>query len=246
MLEDANNSDSQKIEVKNKSLEKTGIEVSKPTNKVMESIYPTPMRGIGTAAQVHAKQDSESAPEKPAESAVVSAAEPNPPILPATAGNGQESLAVVKTLSKRGLEYLLATILLWSLALSLTAVLIFLIYGKNYFSVMSIAASISLVSLPFFIYLTLRLKKAEIADPTLRTESSRRRLAQFSQILSFSICFINSITFLDHLFQLIGGGTDEQITQATLSYLSVMLVSGGIFAYYWLSSRLSKLNGIGQ
>ena len=97
-----------------------------------------------------------------------------------------------------------------------------------------------LVSGPIFAYLFLRLKKAELLDPSLRFDPSKRRTTQLTQVFTFIVCVANLIGFIYVVINKIGGGNGMSIGKAFLNMLAVLIIVGGIFAYYWMDEHLTQ------
>lgn len=168
-----------------------------------------------------------------------------PPML--QADRAQTPIAVVQTLTTRGVEYYLMLISLAVSAASLGAVLhniateLFSDASSYSFAggMMSFAGAALLVSLPLFILFFLRLKKAELTNPSLLADPSRRRAIQIALIVTFVAGIISAIGFVFALFNL-SYGTAEEETNVGLTIADLVitvLIVGGIFTYYWLDSH---------
>src|SRR3989338_7106899 len=94
-----------------------------------------------------------------------------------------EPVPVVRVLSVRGVEYTMMTIALWFSATGLAWALLNLLNGSYNFSFLVVPVSILISSLPLFALFFIRLKRAELANPALRFEPSKRRLSQMTQVL---------------------------------------------------------------
>jgi hypothetical protein len=140
---------------------------------------------------------------------------------------------VVQVLSPRGVEYVFLTISLLSGALGLIIALLSLVNGETSFAVLSFPVSLLIVSLPIFAWLFLRLKDAELRNPALRLDASKRRSTQFIQIVSFMTSFFSLIGLLTAIFAKISGNFDGSMIKAFANVLVLVVVSGGILAYYW-------------
>ncbi len=146
---------------------------------------------------------------------------------------------VVNVLSPRGVEYVFLAITLFSGAIGLVTALLALVNGQTSFSVLAFPTAVLLVSVPIFALLFLRLKNAELSDPSLRLDASKRRTTQFIQIVSFVVCFFTLIGFLVFIFSKISGDYDGSLVKAFLNVLVILIVSGGILAYYWRDEHRS-------
>lgn len=144
-----------------------------------------------------------------------------------------QPVAVVKTLSVRGLEYLFMSVALWFGATGLTWTLLAIANGVSSFASLALPVTFLLVSLPIFALFFVRLKKAELANPALRFDPSKRRLSQITQVFAFLACFINVITFVYMMLSKIAGDGDVSVGKAVLNLLIILAVAGGLLAYYW-------------
>lgn len=159
-----------------------------------------------------------------------------PPTMSSQAGS-DNPIPVVKVLSVRGVEYLFMSIFLWLCAGSFIGLILSLINGQTGFANLSFPLSMLIVSLPGFALLFLRLKKAELDDPKLRLDASKRRLTQATQLLAFLTCLINVITFVYLILQKIGGEGKLELGKAIINMLVILIVAGGILVYYWFDER---------
>lgn len=151
----------------------------------------------------------------------------------------KDPVPVVKVLSVRGVEYGMMSITLWVLASTLAWLLLNLVNGSRSFDYLVVPTSALVVCLPFFAWLFLRLKKAELANPSLVHEPSRRRWSQTTQFVAFVAVLINLIVFVYQMLSRFG--TDkkpsETILKQTLSMLVVLAIAGGILVYYWVEDH---------
>ncbi len=143
------------------------------------------------------------------------------------------SQPVVNVLSPRGIEYVFLTIALFTAAIGLGSALISLVNGQTNFDVLSFPVASLVVSLPVFAFLFLRLKKSEMQDPSLKHEASKRRATQFTQITSFVVCFFTLIGFISTIFAKMAGQYHGSLIKIFLDVLAVLLIAGGLLAYYW-------------
>lgn len=147
----------------------------------------------------------------------------------------QESVVpmpVVQVLSPRGVEYVMLTISLFTGAIGLVSVLLCLINGQTSLISLSLPVSLLIVGLPLFAALFLRLKKAELINPDLKLDQSKRRSTQATQIISFIVSLFTVVGLFVSVFAAISG-TAEGIGKAIASAFIVLIVFGGILAYYW-------------
>jgi len=141
---------------------------------------------------------------------------------------------VVKVLSPRGVEYVFLTVTLFTAAAGLISALIALVNGKTDFGVLEFPTAILVVSVPIFAWLFLRLKKAEVNNPSLRQEPSKRRSTQYIQIVSFVICLFTLIGMLTAIFSKMSGSFgSESLMKLILDAVVILAVLGGILLYYW-------------
>jgi hypothetical protein len=150
-----------------------------------------------------------------------------------TQPTSDQPVPVVKVLSVRGVEYLFMSICLWLSAGSFTGLLLALLNGQAGFAALSFPLSLLLVTLPGFALLFLKLKKAELSNPALRLDASKRRLSQITQTLAFITCLANLVTFVYIVLQKIGGNGTTSLGKTIINSLVILGVAGGILAYYW-------------
>lgn len=147
--------------------------------------------------------------------------------------NGIVPVPVVRVLSPRGVEYVFLIIALFTSAIALGSILISLVNGQYGFSVLSYPVAGLVVALPVFALLFLRQKKAELNDPSLKLDASKRRSTQFTQIVSFVISFFTLIGFIGIIFANLGGSFKSSMVKTFLDVLVVEVIAGGILFYYW-------------
>jgi len=167
------------------------------------------------------------------------------PSAPPASGLGDSTdplrpIAVVRVLSPVGVEYVFLTFTLFTGAIGLAAALLSLVNGKADFSVLAFPTATLVVSVPVFAYLFLRLKKMELLQPNLRFDPSKRRSTQFTQIVSFVVCLFTMIGLVFAIFASIGGQSSVPVGKALLDALCVLVVAGGILAYYWRDEHKAR------
>ncbi|HET8709109.1 MAG TPA: DUF5671 domain-containing protein, partial [Candidatus Saccharimonadales bacterium] len=140
---------------------------------------------------------------------------------------------VVQVLSVRGVEYFLFTVMLWSAAIDLGWILLALVNGGAHFDILAYPVASLIVGLPIFGFLFLRLKEAELANPQLKLEPSKRRLTQITQIVSFLVCFFNLVAFVYLILSKVSGQLQMSFGKMCLDVLIILVIAGGILAYYW-------------
>jgi amino acid transporter len=144
-----------------------------------------------------------------------------------------QPIPVVRVLSPTGIEYVFLTITLFTSATALIAVLVSLVNAKIDFAVLAFPAAALVITLPIFAFFFLRLKKMEVHRPEQKLDPSKRRSTQFTQIVAFIVCLFTIIGFVFDIFSKIGGQSGPSIGKAALDALSVLIVAGGILAYYF-------------
>lgn len=142
---------------------------------------------------------------------------------------------VVRVLSMRGVEYGMMTFMLWFGAAALIWILVSLVQGGSSasFASQSFPLATLLVSLPVFAFFFLRLRRAELANPSLRYEASKRRFSQLTQFVAFFTCFFNIVALVYTLVGIAGGSEVNSVGKTVGSTAIVLAVAGGILAYYW-------------
>ncbi len=140
---------------------------------------------------------------------------------------------VVKVLSPRGVEYVFLIVTLFAAAISLVSLLIAIVNSQYGFAVLSFPVSALVVSVPLFSLLFLRLKRAELTDPAAKLDASKRRSTQFTQIVTFLVCFLSLIALVTIIIEKIGSNFSSSLFKAIMDVLVVEVVSGGILFYYW-------------
>jgi divalent metal cation (Fe/Co/Zn/Cd) transporter len=142
-------------------------------------------------------------------------------------------MPVVQVLSPRGVEYVFLTINLFTAAAGLISVLLALVNGKADFNVLAFPVALLVVSVPLFALLFLRLKKAELRDPSLRADASKRRSTQFTQVVAYLVVFFSLIGLVTAGFAKASGDFKSSFLKVCLDVLVLVVVAGGILAYYW-------------
>ncbi len=147
--------------------------------------------------------------------------------------NDVTPMAVVQVLSTRGVEYTMMMLCLWLLAGSLIWVLLALVNGAAHYDILTFPVSLMIVCVPIFAWFFLRLKKAELANPALKLDPSKRRLTQFTQVIAFAACLFNLIAFVYLLMSKMAGHAAPSIWKDFVNLAVILVVAGGILAYYW-------------
>lgn len=145
---------------------------------------------------------------------------------------------VVQVLSPRGVEYVMLTIALFTAAIGLTAILLCLVNGQTGLMSLSLPVSLLIVGLPIFAGLFLRLKKAELNNPSLKLDQSKRRSTQTTQIISFVVSLFTVVGLLVSIFAAISGSAGD-VGKGIASALITLIIFGGILAYYWWDEHRS-------
>lgn len=148
-----------------------------------------------------------------------------------------EPMPVVKVLSVRGVEYAMMTIVLWFSAATLGWLLLNAVNGSANFNYLVVPLSGLLVSLPIFALLFIRLKRAELATPSLKLEPSKRRFSQLTQIIAFLVVLINLSVFVYDILKKLASHPATSLTKASLNLVIVSGIAGGILLYYWFDEH---------
>jgi hypothetical protein len=149
----------------------------------------------------------------------------------------EPSVPVVKVYSVRGVEYGLMTFMVHAGAAGLIWCLLALVNGEAGFDSLAFPVAVLLSALPVFGYLFLRLRKAELADPKLRFEPSKRRWSQLTQFITFFACFFNLVGFIYTLVSKMGGDDSGSLAKSFGSFDVVLVVAGGVIAYYCMDEH---------
>lgn len=169
-----------------------------------------------------------------------------PPEPPATAKLEQTSSAqpvpVVKVLSVRGVEYGMMTIALLISASTVAWIILNMLNGSRGFDAVVIPTSALIVCLPVLAVLFIRLKRAELADPNLKLDPSKRRWSQLTQFLAFIACLVNLIYFVYAVLQHTSGGSAPSIGKTLINLIVVLVIAGGILSYYWFDEHRAWRN----
>jgi len=148
-----------------------------------------------------------------------------------------QPVAVVRVLSVRGVEYLMMSLALWIGAFSFAGMLLTLINGGHSFDVLAFPISVLVVAVGLFTFFFLRLKKAEVQNPALRFDPSKRRLSQTTQVLSYLAIFVSLVGIVYTLIAKMAGSLEQTLWKLVLDFVVVLAVAGGILAYYWLDEH---------
>jgi hypothetical protein len=149
-------------------------------------------------------------------------------------------VAVVKVLSVRGVEYGMMTIALWIGASTLAWIALNMLNGSKGFSYVVVPTSALVVCVPIFGLLFMRLKRAELANPSLRLDPSKRRWSQITQMLAYLACLINLIFFVYTVLQHFSADKPKPITKALINLVVILVIAGGILRYYWVDEHRSR------
>ena len=142
-------------------------------------------------------------------------------------------IAVVRVLSTRGVEYGMMTIALWVSAITLAWVILNMANGGGGFDTLVVPTASLVICVPVFGLFFLRLKKAELAKPSLRLDPSKRRWSQTSQFLAYISLLVNFIYFVYSLLLHVSGGKGPAITKSLINLVVVLVIAGGVLLYYW-------------
>lgn len=192
--------------------------------KTPNDIYPDASKGIGAKPSQSWQVGSDTAPETAEQTSLAYS-------------NTDKPVPVVHVLSVRGVEYTMMTLALWFGAAALIWILLGLVNSQNSFDFLAFPVSLLLVSMPVFALFFIRLRRAELANPALRLEASKRRLSQITQILAYIVCLFNIVGFVYVVMSKLGGTESVSIGKAALNIAVVLLVTGGILVYYWFDEH---------
>jgi hypothetical protein len=140
---------------------------------------------------------------------------------------------VMQVLSPRGVEYVFLTISLFTAAIGLTSGLLASLNGQIKYTTLSFPSALLIVGLPIFGWLFLRLKKAELREPSAALDASKRRSTQSIQIITFVVTLFSLIGLVAAIFAKMGGQLSTSLGKIVLDILVLLIIFGGILAYYW-------------
>ncbi|MBI5906893.1 hypothetical protein HY857_02455 [Candidatus Saccharibacteria bacterium] len=144
---------------------------------------------------------------------------------------------VVKVLSIHGVEYAMMTIALWTSAAAMAWALLNLINSGTSFDLLIAPVSALITSLPIFGLLFIRLRSAELSNPSLRVDPSKRRWSQITQLLAFVTCLINLSVFAYIVLRKVSGNSDTSVGKTIADLAVVLIIAGGVLAYYWFDEH---------
>lgn len=158
--------------------------------------------------------------------------------------HASQPISVVQNLSVRGFEYMVMFITLLASAFSIGALAhsyvddIFSKASDTYYygqanDANTFVVTVLIVCFPIFVYLFLRLKKAELANPALRRDPSRRKLSQLTQLVAFLFGIGYVIYFIYSLLSPDTYGDNPGVGQQLLHTLVTLTIAGSIFIYLW-------------
>jgi hypothetical protein len=190
------------------------------------------------------QQEHPAAQPEPVQPAVVGSVNPEPPT-PSVPSLGAEisdkPVPVLEVLSVRGVEYGMMTIVLWIGAITLAWILLNMINGSRGFNYLVVPTAALIVCVPVFAWFFLRLKKAELADPQLRFDPSKRRWSQITQILAYTAVIVNLIYFVYVLLRQASSDHAPSVGKSLANLAAILVIAGGILTYYWFDEhRLIK------
>lgn len=161
-----------------------------------------------------------------------------------------QPMAVVNVATTRGIEYSIMFIGLWITATAVGFLLhssVNTLSGRESYaeSLAPYAGAAAIVALPIFLLLFLRLKKAELTEPSLRSDPSRKRAIQLTLLVTF---LIGIFKIIGYIFSLLNGGSesgglfggsygDDLAISPIFDLLHSLItlgIAGAIFAYYWV------------
>lgn len=148
-----------------------------------------------------------------------------------------QPVPVVKMWSTRGVEYAMMSLVLWVSAISLSWLLLTFINSRNSFNNLVVPVSVLIISLPITTFFFIRLKKAELKNPVLRADPSRRRWTQATQFLAFVAIIADLITLVHQLLSHYSGANATSIAKIILDSTVVTVIAGCLLIYYWLDEH---------
>lgn len=156
-----------------------------------------------------------------------------PPTPTLASAASDQPVPVVRVLSTRGVEYGMMTIALWVAASTLAWIILNLVNGSGGFDSVVVPTASLVVCLPIFGLLFLRLKKAELANPALKLDASKRRWSQTTQFLAYLAVLINLIYFVYTLLQHLSDSKGPSIGKSLINLTVILVIAGGVLLYYW-------------
>lgn len=147
-----------------------------------------------------------------------------------------QPVPVLHVYSVRGVEYLMMTLTLWFGAGALLGILLGFVNGQHDFKTLAFPVAMLVVAVVVFGFFFTRLKKAELANPSLRFDPSKRRLSQITQTITFVTSFFAIVGLLYAIFGAISG-VETSVGKAVGSALVTLVVAGGVLAYYWFDEH---------
>jgi FtsH-binding integral membrane protein len=138
--------------------------------------------------------------------------------------------------STYSVEYVMMTIALWVGALTLAGISLPLVDGIGISSLTFPVATL-VVAVGLFSLLFVRLKKAELRNPGLR--SSRRQMDQLTQIFAYIACFGSIVGLVYSVLAEFGGSFSGPLGKYILNCLIVLVIAAALLAYARLSDKVS-------
>lgn len=161
-------------------------------------------------------------------------------------------IAVVENLTTRGFEYKIFLVLLLVSIIGLISLANIMLSSYVSWEAAAFPVTMLIVAAPVAVFMFLRLRRAELAQPRLRKDPSRRRIIQAIQLLTFLGVIIHTIILL---YMIISGNYTEStsvytdtsmyyygndyevnspnIVKDVVRWLVTVVVAGGTFLYYW-------------
>jgi hypothetical protein len=155
-------------------------------------------------------------------------------------------ISVVENLTLRGFEYKIFSVTLVLALVALIFVADFSI-GSSDWSSMAFPLTVLIVTGPLALFLFMRLHRAELLQPELRKDPSRRKVVQGIQLVTFLGVVVHTIIIVYLLLSghysstSTGFGLDEgsgtshggDLLSDILRWLITVVLAGGTFLYYW-------------
>ncbi|MBC7708304.1 hypothetical protein H7Y63_03705 [Polaromonas sp.] len=165
-----------------------------------------------------------------------------PQTQPAPANSPNAPISVVSNLTTRGFEYKIFSVSLTLMVFSVIFLGNVLIGGDDTSTIAALPLTVLLVTGPIALFMFRRLHRAEIANPNLRGDASRRQVVQGIQLITFLAVIIHTVVLLylfisGHYASKPSYGSAPNALSDVLRWLVTLIVAGGTFFYYWHDER---------
>jgi hypothetical protein len=156
-------------------------------------------------------------------------------------------IAVVENLTPRGFEYKIFLVLLLVSLIGLISLANIMLSSNVSWEAAAFPVTMLIVCAPVAVFMFLRLRRTELAQPRLRKDPSRRRIIQAIQLLTFLGVIIHTIILL---YMIISGNYTSStpaysdyyddyniegpnLLKDILRWVVTVVLAGGTFLYYW-------------